>query len=86
MDQDTGHAEPRHDAMGQIAGALRGAAGKHHHVARPERRAHRQFERDVLVGERTERHRLAAGFDNRGGDDCRCRFLFAGMPAKAGIQ
>ena len=78
MHQNAGRAEPRHDAMRQIAGALRGAAGKHHHVAGFERRAHRQFERDLFVGERAERHRLAAGFDDRGGDDGAVAVIDAG--------
>ena len=61
--QDAGRAEPRHDAMRQIAGAFRRAAGEHHHVAGLERRAHGEFERGLVVGKRAERHRLAAGFE-----------------------
>ena len=78
MDQDAGLSEPRHDAMRQIAGALRGTAGEHDHVAGIQRRAHSQFERDVFVGESAERHRLAAGFDNRGGEDGAVAVIDAG--------
>jgi hypothetical protein len=59
-------------------GALRGAAGEHDDVTGFQRRAHRQFERDVFVGERAERHRLTAGFDDRGGDDGAVAVIDAG--------
>ena len=42
---------------------------EHHHVAGIERRAHRELERDLVVGKRAERHRLAAGFGDGGRDD-----------------
>ena len=48
--------------MGEIAGALRGAAGEYDQVAGGERAAHRALERGLVVRERPERHRLAAGF------------------------
>ena len=44
MHQDAGLAELRHDAMREIARALRGAARQHHHVAFGERAAHRLLE------------------------------------------
>ena len=40
-----------------------------HHVAGVERGAHRALERDLIVRKRAERHRLAAGFRDRGRHD-----------------
>ena len=50
MHQDAGLAQPRHHAVRQIAGALRGAARQHHHVALRQRIAHRLFERASSSG------------------------------------
>ena len=66
---DAGLAEPRDDAMGDVARALRRAAGEHQHVALDKRVAHRGFKRGFIVGDRTEETRLAAIFRDRGGDD-----------------
>ena len=67
--QNARRAELRHDAMRQVARALRGAARKHDDVAAIERVAHRQFERQLIVRQRAERHWLAARLDDRGGKD-----------------
>ena len=69
MHENAGLAELRHDAMREIAGALRGAARQHHHVAFAERAAHRLLQLADVVGERAIRHRLAAGLGDGGGDD-----------------
>ena len=71
MHQDAGLAELRHHAVREIAGALRGAAGQHHHVAFGERAAHRLLELCGVVGKRAVRHRLAAGLGDGGGDESR---------------
>ena len=60
MHEHAGRAEPRHDAMREIARALRGAAREHDHVAIAQRVAHGGFERGLIVRKCAERHRLAA--------------------------
>ncbi len=85
--EDARRAEPRHDAMRQIARALRRAAGEHDHVAGIERGAHGKFERDLFVGKRAERHRLAACFDDRGGNDRAVAVIDAGrLERPAGLD
>src|SRR5258708_39033190 len=69
MGNDAGLAEPRDDAVGNVAGALRGTARKDQHVADGKRRAHGSFKRFFIVGNSTEKHRVAAVLGNRGGDD-----------------
>src|SRR6516165_9220032 len=69
MHQNPGTAEPRYDAMRQIADAFRCAAAEHSHVARFEPTAHRAFESSLIVWQRAERHRLTACFDHGRGDD-----------------
>ena len=64
-----GLSEPRDDAMRDVAGALRGAAGQHQHVAGFERLAHRGFEFFLVIGDGAEKHRLAAVLADRRGDD-----------------
>ena len=55
MHQDAGLAEPRDDAVREIARAFRGAAGEHHHVVLGERLAHRLVERDFVIAARRRR-------------------------------
>ena len=81
--QDAGLAELRHDAMREVARALRRAAGQHHHVAFGERAAHRLLERRLVVGKRAERHRLAAGFGDGGRDDRAVAVIDAAGPQRA---
>ncbi len=69
MDQHARRSQPRQDAIGQIARALGGAAGQHHHIARGERVAHRGFEHVLVVGKGAHGHGFAAGLGDRGGDD-----------------
>ena len=64
-----GLSEPRDDAVGDVARALRGAARQHQHVARLKRLAHRGFELRLVVGNGAEKHRLAAVLADRRGDD-----------------
>ena len=64
-----GLAEPGDDAVGDVAGAFRGAARQHQHVAGCERIAHRGFELRLVVGNGAEKHRLAAILGDRRGDD-----------------
>ena len=60
---------------------------QHHDVAGLERAAHGQFERDFFVRKRAERHRLAAGFDDRGGDDGAVAVIDAAGPQRpAGLD
>ena len=66
MHENAGRAQLCDDAMGEIAGAFRGAAGEHDHVALGERIAHRALKRRFTIRESTESDRLAAGFR-----DCR---------------
>ena len=67
MDEDV--AQLRHDAVGEITGTLRRAAGKHDHVAGRERRTHGAFERRLIVGKRAEGNRFPTRFRDRGRDD-----------------
>ena len=69
MHENAGLAELRHDAMREIARALRRAARQHHHVAVGERAAHRLLQLGRVVGKCAERHRLAAGLGDGGGED-----------------
>ena len=69
MGDDAGFSQPRDDAVGDVARALRGAAGKHQHVALRERRAHRGFEQHLIVRGRAKKGGLAAIFVDRGRDD-----------------
>ncbi len=69
MGDDAGFSEPRDDAMGDVAGALRGAAREHQHVADCKRRAHGSFEGFFVVDNGAEKHRVAAVLGNRRGDD-----------------
>ena len=62
-------AQPADDPMRQIAGALRGAAGQHQHLAGRERITHRSFELVFVVGNGAEKHRFAAIFVHRRCDD-----------------
>jgi hypothetical protein len=55
--------------MGDVARALGRAARQHQHVARCQRTAHRGFQRLLIVGDRTQKIRLAAILGNRRGDD-----------------
>src|ERR1700716_3002205 len=66
---DENLSELRHDAVREIARALRGAAREHDDVADLERRAHGKFERHLIVGKGAEGNRFAARFHNRRGDD-----------------
>ena len=70
MHQNAGRAEPRHDRVRQIAGAFRGAAGQHDHVACARARRARPF---PAPPRRRERRRTRTGSPpasrHRGGDD-----------------
>ena len=78
MHQDARRAQFRDDAMRQVAGAFRGAAGQHHHVAFGKRLAHRFFQRRLVVGKGTHGDRLAASFGDRGGNDGAIAVIDAG--------
>ena len=52
------------DAVGQIARALRGAAGQQHDIASRERASQRGFERAFVIRKGAKGHRLAAGLRN----------------------
>ena len=82
VNENAGRTEPRHDAMRQIARAFRRAAGEHHDVARFERVAHGRFERGLFVRKRAERDRLAAGFDDRRGEDGAVAVIDAAGPER----
>ena len=69
MHENTGFAEPRHDAMREVACSFGRAAGQDDDVTSFERRAHRRFERRLVVREDAEYHRLAAGFGDGRGED-----------------
>ncbi len=69
VNQNAGRTKPRDDAMRQVAGAFRGAAGEHHDVAGLRALAHSGFERDVFVRKRAERHWFAASLDDGGRKD-----------------
>ena len=78
MGDNAGPSQPGDDAVGDVAGALRGAARHHQHVARRERPAHRGFEPFLIIGNGAEkaclttvlvhgrRHDRAVGVVDRG--------------------
>ena len=76
--QYAGRAELRYDRVRQIAGALRGAAREHHHVAFRQRRAHGFFQHRGVIGISAQRQRLAAGFRYRCCDDSAIAVVDAG--------
>ena len=67
MDEDAGSAEPGHDTVREIAGALRCAAGHHNDVATRKRAAQGTLDRVLVIRKRAEINRFAAGLcDGRG--------------------
>ena len=69
MRDDARSAEPGDDAVGQIAGALGGAAGHYQHVAFEKRAPHRRLELRIIVRDRAEKDRIAAVLIYRSSDD-----------------
>ncbi len=69
VDDHARAAEPGHDAVRQVAGALGGATTEHDHVAGRKRVAHHRLEPRLVVRERAEPHRFAACLDDCGSKD-----------------
>jgi hypothetical protein len=62
-------------AVAQIAGALRSAARKNHHVARGKPLMDEARQHDLVVGSDAERLRAPAGFLDGSGEDCSVRIV-----------
>ena len=80
-----GAPEPRDDAMGEIAGTFRGAAGQHQHVAVAERIAHGGFEQRLIIGDGADETCVAAVLGDRRGDDGAVGIVDRSRAAAAGL-
>ena len=69
MHQHARRRQAREDAVGDVAGALRGAARHHHQVGHVQRLAQGGFQRRLVVAEDAHGQRLAAVLGDGGGED-----------------